>query len=411
MSLYVERAWIDKCWLIDAGYDAWFALRDCKHIFVTNCYVSGSQDDGLNPGGLDEGTGTSDVLLQGNYIEGSVSAGIHISVSSTRVSAVGNIIIDCLHGIDIIVSSHHLIADNIIRNCGWGIRTINGPCPYLKILDNLIDTTTVGHGIYVVHDPNYSEIRGNTILSVDTGQDAIYVGLINHSSIVGNIIKVAERGIYVASGSNCIISNNIIEEVVNMGISEAGGGDAVNYLVSDNLVKNIATLDGININSTQSLIVNNVVRNATRYSIRDAGGAGNNRIINNDVDGTISAHATTAIIHLDSSRNFGIGLTAFGTAFAGGLGIGAGVAPTSSPADMAHIWIEDIAGTAGHAGLHTRPECVPAGAGKHIVPTVLIKADTGDPAYSHEGMICINTFDNTAKIYAEGVWRAITAGW
>ena len=43
-------------------------------------------------------------------------------------------------------------------------------------------------------------------------------------------------------------------------------------------------------------------------------------------------------------------------------------------------------------------------------PTATTKATTGNPASGIEGEICINTFDNNVKIYAEGGWRQI-ASW
>jgi hypothetical protein len=43
-------------------------------------------------------------------------------------------------------------------------------------------------------------------------------------------------------------------------------------------------------------------------------------------------------------------------------------------------------------------------------PTTTTKATTGNPASGIEGEICINTFDNNVKIYAEGGWRQI-ASW
>lgn len=42
------------------------------------------------------------------------------------------------------------------------------------------------------------------------------------------------------------------------------------------------------------------------------------------------------------------------------------------------------------------------------VPKVMTKADTGDPGSGmYEGDTCINTFDNTYKVYAEGAWRSL----
>ena len=38
---------------------------------------------------------------------------------------------------------------------------------------------------------------------------------------------------------------------------------------------------------------------------------------------------------------------------------------------------------------------------------VTIKTDTGDPASGESGEICVNAFDNTLKIYADGAWRQV----
>jgi hypothetical protein len=52
-----------------------------------------------------------------------------------------------------------------------------------------------------------------------------------------------------------------------------------------------------------------------------------------------------------------------------------------------------------------------SGTGNLIVAGVLIKTDTGDPSQVHEGLMAINTYDNTVKIYADGGWRTIASGW
>jgi hypothetical protein len=38
--------------------------------------------------------------------------------------------------------------------------------------------------------------------------------------------------------------------------------------------------------------------------------------------------------------------------------------------------------------------------------SVMTKTDTGDPV-GVEGLFCINTFDNTFKVYADGDWRSL----
>lgn len=46
-----------------------------------------------------------------------------------------------------------------------------------------------------------------------------------------------------------------------------------------------------------------------------------------------------------------------------------------------------------------------------VTPTIT-KTDTGDPAYNFgDGTICVNTNDNTVRIYADSGWRTIASGW
>ncbi len=113
-------------------------------------------------------------------------------------------------------------------------------------------------------------------------------------------------------------------------------------------------------------------------------------------------------MYLDPNCNIGIGgITTLGTNAAKVLGISTGTAPTTAPADMAQMWVEDVNAAAGKAGLHMMAE---SGTGKLIVAGVLIKGTTGDPSQVHEGLMCINTVDNTLKMYADGGWRQL-ASW
>jgi hypothetical protein len=96
---------------------------------------------------------------------------------------------------------------------------------------------------------------------------------------------------------------------------------------------------------------------------------------------------------------------AIGTSGAGVLAMALSTAPTSSPADVAQLWAADMQGTAGNHGFHLRNEINSASL---ILPGVRYKTDTGDPSDPFEGMMVINTFDNTFKVYAEGAWRTIT---
>jgi len=108
-----------------------------------------------------------------------------------------------------------------------------------------------------------------------------------------------------------------------------------------------------------------------------------------------------------NNGNVGIGVTAFGNNAVNVIGMGNCTAPTTAPSDMAQLWVEDIAGTAGKAGLHMMAE---SGTEKLIVAGIIRKTTTGDPSQVHEGLMCINTNDNTVKIYADGGWRQL-ASW
>ena len=104
-------------------------------------------------------------------------------------------------------------------------------------------------------------------------------------------------------------------------------------------------------------------------------------------------------------NNIGLGTGTFGTSATSTLAMATGTAPSTSPADSFQIYSADINGTAGSAGAHLRNEVNTAAL---ILPGVRYKTDTGDPTDTFEGMMVINTFDNTFKVYADSAWRTIT---
>lgn len=124
-----------------------------------------------------------------------------------------------------------------------------------------------------------------------------------------------------------------------------------------------------------------------------------------------TSHGTKGKIYLGSNSvydqvngNLGIGVIGFGTSAAKVLGMGAGTAPTTAPADMAQMWVADINGAAGYAGLHKRTETTNLA---EVVPGVVIKTNTGSPANPYEGLMEINTFDNKINMYADAAWRQL----
>jgi hypothetical protein len=105
-----------------------------------------------------------------------------------------------------------------------------------------------------------------------------------------------------------------------------------------------------------------------------------------------------------SNGNVGIGTSSFGTSAAKVLALASGTAPTTAPADLVQLWCVDVNGAAGYAGLHKRTETTNL---VEVVPGVVIKTDTGDSANPYEGLMQINTFDNTFKVYADAGWRQL----
>lgn len=83
-------------------------------------------------------------------------------------------------------------------------------------------------------------------------------------------------------------------------------------------------------------------------------------------------------------------------------------APSTPAANTAFLYANDINGAAGYTGLHMITETTNA---REVVVGCLIKGTTGDPSNPHETMMCLNTYDNTLKIYADAAWRTLASGW
>ncbi len=89
-------------------------------------------------------------------------------------------------------------------------------------------------------------------------------------------------------------------------------------------------------------------------------------------------------------------------------------APDSSISNATQVWAQDVNGVAGTVSLHERTEdanSATASENDQVIVSAVIKATTGDPSYGHEGLVCINTYDHTVKIYAGGGWRVVVATW
>jgi len=120
--------------------------------------------------------------------------------------------------------------------------------------------------------------------------------------------------------------------------------------------------------------------------------------------------ASANLFRVTGVGNVGIGTPTFDGTAAGCLTLAAATAPAAHTDNQAYLWAEDVNAAAGYAGLHMMGENG-ASSIEQIVVGVVIKGDTGQTANPHEGLIEINTFDNTLKMYADGGWRDIAASW
>ena len=177
--------------------------------------------------------------------------------------------------------------------------------------------------------------------------------------------------------------------------------------------KNTSSTDGVN----GGAILSFVSSNDTEYGwIGDGSNANNdinvfatlgNAVLSSNTAGKYAAIGdNSGLVLYALDGNIGLAQTTFGTNALKVFAQSTGTAPTTSPADCFQMFSKDVNGVADKAGAHIRNE----NTGVLIVPGVLIKTDTGSPAYNFEGMICINTFDNTVDMYADAGWRTL-ASW
>jgi hypothetical protein len=257
---------------------------------------------------------------------------------------------------------------------------------------------------------NYSEVvvQGNHI-SGSGATNVIGIGVYSAGYTVeqnviidGNVIVSTDlAGIYLGLGvSKITCTNNVLSSTA--GLTDALGAVAKN--INGNVIEGVAqpaTMYGLNVVQPGTTWGNGVRLTSGAHYWDLVQGADNNLYINYDA-------AASSKIAVTSTGNLSMGLATFGTSAEKTLGITTGVAPATAPADAVQLYCKDINGAAGKAGLHMMAE---SGTANLIVAGVIIKTDTGDPAQVHEGLICINTQDNTVKIYAEAGWRTVVATW
>jgi hypothetical protein len=148
----------------------------------------------------------------------------------------------------------------------------------------------------------------------------------------------------------------------NVGIGTASPGAKLDVLTTDAtnptsiLIRNTNASDsraGITIKSNNQAINFNIGISGVTPLIYTTGALPINFGTDNNTNDLVINTSHSVLIN---NGNVGIGTVTFGTSANKILAIGAGTAPTTSPADIAQLWVKDINAVAGQAGIHIMDE-------------------------------------------------------
>lgn len=218
---------------------------------------------------------------------------------------------------------------------GWRLRNVSSTATIPTLVPNQSDTNT---GIGWEGADELSLVAGGT--------QAAHLG--TTFSWIGNTL-----GVNTSTPSSVLDVNgdSIVRGVLNI---DVGAAASAVHVGADTGTYSALQFNGAN-NTAKDFIYKTTDIN--RWTIRVAGnetgadaGANLSFIAFNDSGGTIG----TVAQFRRSNRSLGFNTTNFGTSAVGVLSIGAGTAPTSSPADTTELWTSDVA--TGQNNLYTRNE-------------------------------------------------------
>ena len=256
----------------------WVNIARCcdNYLFMLN--------DGANAQDGYETSECDDTIFTGNYVEGARGSGFDLFAAGERCVCSDNIINECGSGIAIgnnvggNTATDHIIKGNVIEspqdifgigvylttgadrvliqgnivrnvvtNAQHGIEARAGT--HITILDNTIDTTATGIGIFTLTDDTV--IQGNKV--ANTGGSGVGIRFDGDNCSVSNnkIITTGGAGINVKGNSNMISGNNLSGEiidddgtsnlVINNNVSSLDVGGATTPIHHDNLVAGVWT--------------------------------------------------------------------------------------------------------------------------------------------------------------------------
>ena len=274
------------------------------------------------------------------------------------------------------------IADGSLGTYSWDSRQND---TFGKIINDSIEILSVGS--------TNTLVGYNTARSVNLGKNITFIGAdAGYTNTTGGAsVAVGTNALYLNSSgayNTCVGFSSLYKTTAG---GNVGVGAYAGWAITTG-TNNVFLGYGAGQNSQLATATNSI---AIGYNTQTT--ASNQIVLGN-----------TSITKTLLQGNILVGITAVGTSAAKVLGIGNGTAPTTAPANVGQLWCEDINGAAGYAGLHMMVE---TNAVKLVVPGVYIKGTTGQIANPFEGLLEINTFDNTVKMYADAGWRTLASGW
>jgi len=211
-----------------AGFDLFFAGERC--ICSGNTAVNMGEGIAIGNNIADGGTGT-DHIVSNNVIESPQTVSgirVYLTTGADRVIIQGNIV------------------RNVVTNAQHGIEARAGSG--IMILDNIVDTTSTGIGIFLLSGMDDTIVQGNRI--ANTGGTGVGIRCDGDNCTISNnrLITTGGDGIEVNGDSNLINGNNLSGEIID----DNG--------TSNIKINNVVTTSGLNnVGATTPIDHNNVI--------------------------------------------------------------------------------------------------------------------------------------------------------
>ena len=317
-------------------------------------------------------TGCSDFIVQGNIC----------------INGIGQTVIDNWGG-----CSRGVIDGNVVNGGGTSRSGILVTGINTDLSSNTTsDITVVGNTIYNTTDEG---------IWLQGGTGGVSPGMVEHCSVTGNIIDTVTtyHGIHVTEAQYCTISNNVIKNIAQRGISvteESSGAVSHDLVISGNVLYNINTsataginaIDLVTSGASNNVIQGNHITNVANcdFAIGIASGAVDNAITGNVVTagstgtiqgqtgnyisgnvgknpvGPVSPPASPLVSGTVYQNTYGVTVNIYQSAYATTSGTAGGVTAACGPTSTPNaVFTQQISGTSTSVSPDTLLLRVPSG--------------------------------------------------